>query len=118
MNVWHGDKSMAMIRTNAGRYNERYDIKNMFDKSSSTFWYSDSLYSSNIKIVTIDFFVSSKQRNAIFIIKIQNPINFRELKIQKPRGKQYQDQYLNVCLMLNNEVQTLNCTSKNIKEMI
>ena len=58
--VWHGEKSMAMIRNNAGRYNERYDLKNMFDKSPSTFWFSDSIYSSKIKTITIDFFVSKK----------------------------------------------------------
>ena len=58
--VWHGEKSLAMIRNNAGRYNERYGIENMFDKNPSTFWYSDSIYSSKIKILTIDFFVSRK----------------------------------------------------------
>ena len=56
--VWHGEKSMAMVRNNAGRYNERYGIQNMFDKSPSTFWFSDSIYSSKIKTITIDFFVS------------------------------------------------------------
>ena len=49
---------MAMIRNNAGRYNERYDIKNIFDENPSTFWYSDSIYSSKIKTITVDFFVS------------------------------------------------------------
>lgn len=58
--VWHGETSLAMIRNNAGRYNERYGIENMFDKNPSTFWYSDSIYSSKIKILTIDFFVSRK----------------------------------------------------------
>ena len=58
--VWHGEKSMAMIRNNAGRYNERYGIANMFDQSPSTFWFSDSIYSSKIKTITIDFFVSGK----------------------------------------------------------
>ena len=37
---------------------------------------------------------------------------FRELKIQKPRGKKYTDQYLNVCLVLNNDINSENCTGK------
>jgi len=37
---------------------------------------------------------------------------FRELKIQKPRGKKYTDQYLNVCLVLNNDIGNENCTGK------
>ena len=35
---------------------------------------------------------------------------FRELKIQKTRGKKYTDQYLNVCLVLNNDIRNENCT--------
>ena len=58
MNVWHGDKSMAMIRNNAGRYNNRYDIENMFDDDEDTFWFSDNENGSENKTITIDFFVS------------------------------------------------------------
>ena len=35
---------------------------------------------------------------------------FQELKIQKPRGKKYTDQYLNVCLVLDNDIRNENCT--------
>ena len=40
---------------------------------------------------------------------------FRELKIQKPRGKKYTDQYLNVCLVLNNDIRYENCTGYSLE---
>ena len=56
--VWHGDFSLAMISNNAGIYDKRYRIQNMFDKSKSTFWHSDTNRSKKVKTITVDFFVS------------------------------------------------------------
>ena len=64
---------MAMIRTNAGRYNERYHVRYMFDRNLNTYWYSDSLYSYKIKTITIDFFVSIlfEAQNFLMLVQIK-----------------------------------------------
>ena len=65
-----------MIRNNAGRYNERYGIKNMFDDNLSTFWHSNPIYSSKIKAITIDFIVSNNMIKSVNYIDHRIPSSF------------------------------------------
>ena len=98
--VWHGDSDIATITSNAGEYREDYDLSQMFDDDyvgrtarMETFWMSELAMKSLPKPIVIEF---------------DEPIQFHELTILKRVF--YEIAYLNVCLILNNDVDNELCT--------
>ena len=100
--VWHGESDIATITSNAGQYNEKYGVENMFDDDYSddtqvlwagTYWFSDSNHKFFPKPIVIEF---------------AQAVQFHELTILKRLF--HENVYSDVCLVLNNDVDNALCT--------
>jgi len=60
--IWHGQTNIAITRSNAtsnwSNQWTNYKIDNMYDDDELTIWHSSAEFRTQVKVLTIDFFVS------------------------------------------------------------
>ena len=62
--IWYGDSEIAIVSTDAGKWdpvnptsNHNFELSNMFDSDAKTSWHSANETQSRTKTITIDFLV-------------------------------------------------------------
>ena len=83
--VWKGESEIASITSTAGSYSEAFNLHNLFDNDSNTFWHRNNDYNHDDHIAEL-------------IIEFQMPINFVNLILQKRQGSR---NYKRICLRIS-----------------
>ena len=83
--VWKGESEIASITSTAGFYNGTFNLHNLFDNDSNSFWRRNNDYNQYDHIAEL-------------IIEFQMPINFLSLILQKRQGSR---NYKRICLRIS-----------------
>ena len=109
LTIWHGQTDIATYSTDSGEYSDAngpgyWALDNMFDdENKESIWHSSNNAKGTVQTLTISFL---------------SPIHFEHLKIKKRlyfKGQidpDYNLAWLNVCLVLNNDVANQLCTNE------
>ena len=106
LRVWHGETDIASYATDSGVWHEVLhgsmpNLENMFDdEASESIWHSDLNSSGSVQTLTINF---------------HEQIDFEYLKIKKRSAasdSRSPTAYLNVCLVLDNDITNQLCTDQ------
>ena len=99
LSVWHGERSIATYETDSGEWSNEYSLVNMFDDESTveTIWHSSQTKQNTVQTLTFKFF---------------NAIVFQYLKLRKWTYSPAANAYLNVCLVLDDDIANQLCTDQ------
>ena len=64
--VWYGDPEIAIVSTDAGKWDPNFELSNMFDSDATTSWHSANGTQERTKIITIDFLVRTSNSVGLY----------------------------------------------------
>ena len=64
--VWYGDPEIAIVSTDAGKWDPNFELSNIFDSDATTSWHSANGTQGRTKIITIDFLVRTSNSMGLY----------------------------------------------------